>query len=143
MRQTHIIIIVLFLLVSLSCTDSNNKNLTIKGVIPKTELEKGSQIYRAKCMTCHRKNGEGLIRVYPPLAKSDFLEDKLEDAIRIVKYGSGKKIKVNREKYNGYMPASGLNDKDLSLVFNYILNSWGNQYGRINIETIKNIKEKE
>lgn len=143
MRQTNIILFILFLLVSLSCKDSNNKTLLVKGKIPKIELEKGSQIYRAKCMTCHRKNGEGLIRVYPPLSQSDYLEDKLEDAIRMVKYGSGKKIKVNGEKYNGYMPASGLNDKDLSLVFNYILNSWGNQYGRIDIETVKSIKEKK
>ncbi|MCZ4693171.1 cytochrome c [Ancylomarina euxinus] len=143
MRQTLIILFILFLLVSLSCTSSDNKTLLVKGKIPKNELEKGSQIYRAKCMTCHRKNGEGLIRVYPPLANSDYLKNKLEDAIRMVKYGSGKMIKVNGEKYNGYMPASGLNDKDLSLVFNYILNSWGNEYGRIDNEIVNKIKEKK
>ena len=143
MRQTNIILFILFLLVSLSCTDSNNKTLLVKEKIPKIELEKGGEIYRAKCMTCHRKNGEGLIGVYPPLAQSDFLERKLEEAIRMVKYGSGKDIKVNGQRYKSYMPASGLNDKDLSLVFNYILNSWGNEYGRIDIETLNSIKEKK
>ena len=107
------------------------------------ELEKGSQIYRAKCMNCHRKNGEGLIKVFPPLAQSDFLENELEEAIRMVKYGSGKEIKVNGQKYKNYMPASGLNDRDLTLVFNYILNSWGNEYGLIQTETVTNIKEKK
>ena len=40
------------------------------------------------------------------------------------------------------MPASGLKDEDLRLVFNYIINSWGNQYGQVDTEVIKNIKEK-
>lgn len=143
MRKSNILLIISFLIVSYSCTNSSKKSLAIKGVIPEIEMEKGNQIYKAKCMNCHKRNGQGVIRAYPPLANSDYLENKLEDAIRMVKYGSGKVIKVNGKKYKGYMPASGLNDKDLSLVFNYILNSWGNQYGRIDIETVKGIKEKK
>ena len=113
-----------------------------QGSVSELEMEKGAQIYRAKCITCHRKDGEGLKRIYPPLANSDFLEKRLEDAIRMVKYGSGEEIKVNGGKYNSYMPASGLREKDLSLVFNYILNSWGNSYGRIEPETIRDIKKR-
>ena len=79
-----------------------------QGSVSELEMEKGAQIYRAKCMTCHRKDGEGLKRVYPPLTNSDFLEKRLEDAIRMVKYGSGEEIKVNGIKYKSYMPASGL-----------------------------------
>ncbi|MDE5420852.1 cytochrome c [Ancylomarina sp. DW003] len=136
-------LISLFLLVSFSCTNSSNKTLVNQGPVSKSEMEKGAQIYRAKCMTCHRKNGEGLKSVYPPLANSDFLEKKMEDAVRMVKYGSSEAIKVNGIRYQSYMPASGLKDKDLSLVFNYILNSWGNSYGRIEPETIRSIKEKK
>lgn len=143
MKISNIILILSFVLVSFSCTNSNKKTLVKQGVISKSEMEKGVQIYRAKCMTCHRKNGEGLKSVYPPLANSDFLEKKMEDAVRMVKYGSGEAIKVNGIRYKSYMPASGLKEKDLSLVFNYILNSWGNSYGRIEPETIKNIKEKK
>ncbi len=143
MNKLNFTFIILILLIVSACTNSNNKSIVSKEAIPETEMEKGSQIYKAKCMNCHRKNGKGVIRVYPPLANSDFLENKLEEAIRMVKYGSGKEIKVNGKKYRGYMPASGLKDKDLSLVFNYILNSWGNSYGRIEPETIRNIKEKK
>ena len=143
MKTSNIILITLFALVSFSCTNSSKKVLVNQSVISESEMEKGAQIYRAKCMTCHRKNGEGLNRVYPPLANSDFLEKKMEDAVRMVKYGSGEEIKVNGKKYKNYMPASGLREKDLSLVFNYILNSWGNSYGRIEPETIRNIKEKK
>ncbi|MFT5750077.1 MAG: mono/diheme cytochrome c family protein [Ancylomarina sp.] len=143
MKILKIILLSLFAFTFFSCADSNKKTLVNQGIISKIEMEKGAQIYRAKCMTCHRKNGEGLNRVYPPLANSDFLEKKMEDAIRMVKYGSGDEIKVNGKKYKSYMPASGLKEKDLSLVFNYILNSWGNSYGRIEPETIRNIKEKK
>jgi len=143
MKIPNIILITLFVLISFSCTNSSKKVLVNQGVISESEMEKGAQIYRAKCMTCHRKNGQGLNSVYPPLANSDFLENKMEDAVRMVKYGSGEEIKVNGKKYKNNMPASGLREKDLSLVFNYILNSWGNSYGRIEPETIRNIKEKK
>jgi len=143
MKTIYTISLGLFLFVTFSCTNSHKKSLTVKGKVPEVELEKGSQIYRAKCMNCHRKNGEGLPKVFPPLAQSDFLENELEEAIRMVKYGSGKEIIVNGQKYKSYMPSSGLNDRDITLVFNYILNSWGNEYGLIKVETVTNIKEKK
>ncbi len=137
------ILVCLFIITSTSCTNSNKKSAHLTIAVSKIEMEKGKQIYRAKCMNCHRKNGKGLNRVYPPLANSDFLEDKLEDAIRMVKYGSGEQIKVNGKKYKSYMPASGLKEKEMKLVFNYILNAWGNEYGIVDEEIIKNIKAKK
>ena len=142
MIKYNLILIILLSVSAFSCTNSKSKLKTSTGTVSEIDMEKGSQIYRAKCMNCHKKNGEGLIRTYPPLAHSDFLENKLKEAIQMVKYGSSEPIKVNGKKYRSYMPASGLNDQDLQLVFNYILNSWGNQYGTVNLETIKGVKEK-
>ncbi|MEM6522979.1 MAG: c-type cytochrome, partial [Bacteroidota bacterium] len=31
--------------------------------------------YLQHCSSCHQKNGEGLARLYPPLADSDYLEN--------------------------------------------------------------------
>jgi len=142
MQKITITLIISVLLIICSCTNSNKKQIVSNKAISEIEMIKGGQIYRSKCMNCHKKNGEGVVRVYPPLANSDFLEDKMQESIRIIKYGGGKAIKVNGKKYKGYMPASGLKDEDLRLVFNYILNSWGNQYGQVDTEVIKNIKEK-
>jgi len=142
MIRLNIILIVLLSASVLSCTNSKKKAHTSTYNVSEIDLEKGGQIYRAKCMVCHKKNGEGLSQTYPPLANSDFLENKLNKAIQMVKYGSSEEIVVNGKKYRSYMPASGLNDKDLHLVFNYILNSWGNKYGTVDLETIKGIKEK-
>jgi len=142
MIKFNIILLILLSVSALSCKNSKDKTNTSTYSVSEIDMEKGSQIYRAKCMNCHKINGEGLSPTFPPLANSDFLENKLDKAIQMVKYGSSEAIKVNGKKYKSYMPASGLNDKDLQLVFNYILNSWGNQYGTVDIETVKGIKEK-
>ncbi|WP_282125425.1 c-type cytochrome [Marinifilum flexuosum] len=110
--------------------------------LSETDLEKGAVLYRAKCMNCHMKSGKGIEKFYPPLAESDYLRENLEDAIYMVKYGSNKPIKVNGIKFNSLMPDSGLTDEELVLVFNYILNSWGNDYGSITLGQIKAVKRK-
>lgn len=103
-------------------------------------MEKGAQLYRAKCMNCHMTKGGGIEKIFPPLANSDYLKNNKEDAIKMVKYGSNKPIKVNGVKYNSLMPASGLSDKELVLVFNYILNSWENNYGQVTLDEVAGIK---
>lgn len=104
------------------------------------DWEKGASLYRAKCMNCHMKSGGGIEKVFPPLAQSDYLKNNREEAIRMVKFGSNKPIKVNGVKYNSLMPSSGLTDKELVIVFNYILNSWGNDYGQISLEQVESVK---
>jgi len=137
------LIFVFVCLFILACGGPDKKNEVTsseKVEISAENLDKGAQLYRAKCMNCHMKTGKGITKFYPPLANSDYLEKNLEDAIYMVKFGSNKPIKVNGVKYNSLMPASGLTDKELVLVFNYILNSWGNELGSINIEQVEAIK---
>lgn len=127
----------------ISCGESKKK--TSKKEIVSTEMStsepgKGAQLYRAKCMNCHMIKGGGIEKVFPPLANSDYLKSSMTDAIKMVKYGSNKPIKVNGVKYNSLMPASGLTDQELVLVFNYILNSWGNDYGQVSLEQVEAVK---
>ncbi|MGQ1908683.1 c-type cytochrome [Marinifilum sp. RC60d5] len=142
MKITNLIfILACFFLIS--CGGSTNKK-EVKSVtkieLTSENLEKGAQLYRAKCMNCHMKNGKGVEKFYPPLASSDYLEKHLTDAIYMVKYGSNKPIKVNGIKYNSLMPSSGLTDTELVFVFNYVLNSWGNQYGSISLEQVQSVQ---
>ena len=137
---------VLFLIASIfiiSCGESEKKTSKkelVNTQMETTDLEKGAELYRAKCMNCHMKSGEGIEKVFPPLANSDYLKNSMEDALKMVKYGSNKPIKVNGVKYNSLMPSSGLTDKELVIVFNYILNSWGNQYGQVSLEQVEAVK---
>ncbi len=137
---------VIFLLIVfffISCGESKKKsakNDLVSTEILSTDMEIGAQLYRAKCMNCHMMKGGGIEKVFPPLANSDYLKENREDAIKMVKFGSNKPIKVNGVKYNSLMPASGLTDKELVTVFNYILNSWGNDYGQVTLEQVEAVK---
>ena len=40
----------------------------------KAVMEKGAKVYNEYCKTCHQATGAGIPKVYPPLAKSDYLK---------------------------------------------------------------------
>ncbi|GAB5522584.1 MAG: hypothetical protein Roseis2KO_04560 [Roseivirga sp.] len=93
----------------------------------KESMERGKGIYDGTCTVCHMGEGQGLPGVFPPLAKSDYLMADLDRSIKAVIEGLTGEIEVNGTKYNGVMQASGLDDKDIADVLNYVRNSWGNK----------------
>ena len=93
----------------------------------KKSMEAGKRVYERACTVCHQSEGQGIRSVFPPIAKSDYLMKDLNRSIRELITGSSGEITVNGIKYNGVMPATGLNDKDIADVLNYIRNSWGNK----------------
>jgi len=97
----------------------------------KKSMEAGKGVYNGICMTCHLNEGQGIANVFPPLAKSDYLMEDLDRSIKILINGQQGEITVNGKKYNGAMPAPGLDDKDIADVLNYIRNSWGNKGDKI------------
>ncbi|WP_299680691.1 cytochrome c [uncultured Dokdonia sp.] len=95
----------------------------------KESIERGAEVYTEYCVQCHLGKGEGIPKIFPPLAKSDWLtKDNITNAIRVVKYGQTGKITVNGEPYNGVMAELGLYEDEVADVMNYIMNSWGNSY---------------
>lgn len=85
----------------------------------------GKEIYDDFCLQCHMANGEGVKGTFPPLAKSDYLND-IDQSIHAIKYGLKGPIKVNGVSYNGNMINQGLDEEEIADVMNYILNNWGN-----------------
>ncbi|MFC7358271.1 c-type cytochrome [Jejudonia soesokkakensis] len=102
---------------------------------PQSELEKsierGAIVYKDFCNQCHRPNGKGVGRSFPPLANSDYLFEHREASIRGIKYGQQGEITVNGKIYNGVMTPMGLSDQEVVDVMNYITNSWGNKSDKI------------
>lgn len=94
-------------------------------------MERGKELYTDFCVTCHKVNGEGTPKVFPPVAKSDFLKKFQTESIRGIKYGQQGKIEVNGLEYNAAMPDPGLTDEEVADVMNYINNSWGNKISGI------------
>lgn len=92
----------------------------------KASIERGKTIYEAQCMSCHMAGGEGIEGVFPPLAKTDYLNDT-NRLIKVVVLGVRGSIKINGVDYNGEMTGFSLSDEEVSDVLNYIRNSWDNK----------------
>jgi len=105
-------------------------------------IKRGKLIYVDMCVACHLPNGEGVAKVFPPLAKSNYLMTKREASIRAVKYGIQGEIVVNDVEYKGVMSNLGLYEDEVADVMNYITNSWGNKNPKmITEEEVKNVQE--
>lgn len=135
-----------------SCSGEGEKNTAINQ--PKkpanTELSQvekiafGKKVYDRVCITCHMADGTGVAGTFPPLAKSDYLIADIDRAIHGVANGLKGEITVNGVKYNQEMPKPipELTDEELSNVFTYVLNSFENPGGEVNVEQAKKARVK-
>lgn len=90
-------------------------------------MERGKEVYADFCITCHMAAGEGVPYTFPPLAESDFVNNKRTESLHAIKFGLQGEITVNGETYNGAMAPMGLEDDEIADVMNYIGHSWGNE----------------
>ena len=108
----------------------------------KQSILDGEEIYKDFCLQCHLDNGKGVENAFPPLAKSDYLQNNIETSIRGVKYGLRGEITVNGKTYNGVMVNQGLDEEEIADVMNYILNSWGNKAeGQITVAQVLEVQK--
>lgn len=101
----------------------------------------------AHCVTCHQANGQGIPGIYPPLAKSEWLDDD-ERLIKIVLKGLWGPIDVAGQHYDpgkGVPPMMGfgemLNDIELAAVLTYIRQSFGNNGELMADETVRRVRQ--
>jgi nitrite reductase (NO-forming) len=104
-------------------------------------MELGKNIFVQNCASCHQKNGEGVPNAFPPLAGSDFLMKREDKGVNIVLKGLSGSVTVNGKKFNGVMPALGLNEDQVASVLTYVRNSWGNQGGPVSLDDVKKLKK--
>ena len=86
----------------------------------------GKALYAANCAACHMPEGQGMPAAFPPLAKSDYLNENVDRSISVVLHGLQGEISVNGAKYNSVMPTLGLNDEAVANVLTYVYSQWGN-----------------
>lgn len=98
----------------------------------------GKQLFAGTCSVCHQANGEGIPNVFPPLAKSDYLNKGSKAAIDAVLHGVSGKITVNGKDYNSVMPPMNqLNDDEIANILTYVYGSWGNAGARVTAAEVK------
>ena len=140
---TLIKIFVSIIMISISSQVSTDLNHSYQEKTLEQSIEDGQWVYEDFCVRCHLPSGTGVSGVYPPLAKSNWLKDKIEKSIASLKYGLEGEIEVNGETYNNVMPAQGFSDEEIADVMNYVMNSWGNtQKEMITTKQVKAVKKK-
>ena len=99
---------------------------TVAKTVPE-QIKAGKEIFGRTCFACHQAEGQGIPTVFPPLAKSDYLNADPKRAIDGVLHGKTGEITVNGKKYNNIMTSQNLSDDEVASVLTYVYNSWGNK----------------
>jgi len=99
----------------------------------------GKGVYNTNCSNCHQLDGKGLQGLIPPLAEADYLADNQPAIPCLLKNGSKDSLNVNGVSYPPQMPAHKISNLELAEVITYINNSWGNEYGFVQVIDIDNI----
>lgn len=109
------------------------------------DAAKGKKIYEEYCKTCHQANGQGMPKIYPPVAKSDHIKSQpVEILIREVVFGRSGKIKVNGQEFNGVMAPlpKKYTDQDVADVLTYVFTNFGNSKGKVTVKEVTAAKKK-
>lgn len=105
------------------------------------QIKAGEALYNGTCSVCHQNNGAGLPNVFPPLAKSDYLNADKTRAINIVLNGLSGPVTVNGAKFDSVMPPmSQLNDDEVANIVTYAINSWGNKGGAVTAAEVAKVR---
>ena len=92
-------------------------------------MKQGARVYRDRCSDCHQPAGEGVPRVYPPLANNQaILMRNPVNAIRVTLNGGFAPSTQGNPRPYGMPPfAHVLSDGDVAAVVTYIRGAWGNR----------------
>lgn len=102
----------------------------------------GQRLYVTHCASCHGEQGEGLRRLMPPLAGSDYLTKHREALPCLIRQGQRGRIVVNGVTYDQVMPAhDDLTDSQITNILNYVHTAWGNQGGKHTISEVSQLLE--
>jgi mono/diheme cytochrome c family protein len=112
-------------------------------------MDQGLAVYnKPTCVVCHQANGLGQPGTFPPLAGSDWVNEKDPGRlIRIVLYGfQGPGLAVNGKPFptGSSMVAWGgaLNDDDIAAVLTYVRAEWGNKAPPVTPEQVRAVRTK-
>lgn len=90
-------------------------------------ISNGQILYQQHCAQCHGKRGEGLARLYPPLAGSDYLAPHANRLACLIRRGQQDTIVVRGDTFSLAMPPNPqLFPEDIAQIVTFICHAWGN-----------------
>ncbi|MCE7066704.1 cytochrome c [Dyadobacter sp. CY326] len=128
--MTKSAIALLFLLSMFSCKSASELK-------SEQYFVEGYQLYTTNCANCHQADGKGMSNLYPPLAGSAILNDKLAVAC-IIKNGMKGTILVNGKEFNRPMPANPkLTEIEIAELVSFVSMKFGKDSLYTPIETVQ------
>jgi nitrite reductase (NO-forming) / hydroxylamine reductase len=101
----------------------------------------GRGVYQKVCQACHGVEGQGLPGAFPPVANSDWIAGNKDRLVDVVLNGLSGPITVNGKQFNAVMPPMAyLNDADVANVLTFVLNSWNNPGGEIQMAQVAQVR---
>jgi cytochrome c len=111
----------------------------VEAPVEQYSYAQGEKIFNEKCIVCHQANGEGISGAFPSLKGSDFLKNNRMGAISQVLNGTLGGSTINGVKYSAPMPFQVDTKEDAVAVINYVANHFGNDFGLITIDDVKDV----
>ncbi|MCY0386836.1 cytochrome c [Robbsia sp. Bb-Pol-6] len=103
----------------------------------------GERLYLDRCAACHRANGTGYGRAFPPLAGNPVLQTKDgTSAIHIVLSGGAQPATHAIPSALSMAPyADLLNDRQVAAVVSFIQTGWGNRGGAVSAADVARVRK--
>ena len=121
-----------------------NARAEAPAVATEEQLADGKKNYMTICFACHQPTGLGLFPVFPPLAKSPYVNGSPERLAAIVLKGNIGPFTVDNKPYNNVMPGQELilTDDKIASVITFVRASFGNTSGPVTPDVVAAARKK-
>lgn len=108
----------------------------------KQKYNQGKVMYDFHCAGCHLEDGNGLGEIYPPLTKSDYVLNNIDQFPCFITKGMSGPITVDGKNYNGEMPKNkSLSAVEVTNIINYMNDEFDYGLPAIKLkQTMENLK---
>jgi mono/diheme cytochrome c family protein len=108
------------------------------------QIEEGKKNYMMICFVCHQPTGLGLPFVFPPLAKSPYVNGNPERFAAIILKGNIGPFKVDAKPFNNIMPPqeATLDDAKIASIMTFVRASFGNTSGPVSPDVVAAARKK-
>jgi len=108
------------------------------------QMSLGKTTYMTVCLACHQPTGLGLPPVFPPIAKSPYVNGSAERLAAMILKGNAGPMVVDGKAYNNIMPGQEalLTDEKIAAVITYTRANFGNSAPAVSSEVVKSARAK-
>jgi len=108
------------------------------------QMTLGKTTYMMVCLACHQPTGLGLPPVFPPIAKSPYVNGSAERFATMILKGNAGPMIIDGKPYNNIMPGQEamLTDEKIAAVMTYVRASFGNNAPAVSPEVVKAARAK-